>query len=130
MLSTSIAASQTTFPKLSADGSNWIVWKTRIQILIGAKKLAHILDEKVTRPTKPEPLTDTPTAAQTTAYETALEKFQEFDQADAEVKHFIVSTIPDSLLIKTINCVTASSLWKSICAEHETKTKRFAVEML
>ena len=38
-------------------------------------------------------------------------------------------TILDSLLIKTINCATVSSLWKAICAEHEAKTKRFAVEM-
>ena len=47
-----------------------------------------------------------------------------------KVKHFVVSMIPDSLLIKTINCATASSLWKAICAKHETKTKRFAIEML
>ena len=123
MLSTSVAASQTTIQKLSADGSNWIVWKTCIQILIGAKKLAHLLDENVTCPTKPELLTGTPSAAETTTYKAALEKFQEFDQSDAEVKHFIMLTIPDSLLIKTINCATASSLWKAICAEHETKTK-------
>ena len=130
MLSTSIAASQTTLPKLASDGSNWIVWKTRIQILIGAKKLAHLLDDTVTRPTKPDSLTSTPTAAVTTTYEATLEKYQEFTQSDAEVKHFIVSTIPDTLLIKTINSTTASSLWKAICSEHETKTKRFAVEML
>jgi hypothetical protein len=75
MLSTSIAASQTTLPKLATDGSNWIVWKTRIQILIGAKKLAHLLDDTVTRPTKPDPLTGTPTTAATTTYEAALEKY-------------------------------------------------------
>jgi len=130
MLSTSTAAHQTTLPKLASDGSNWIVWKTRIQILIGAKKLAHLLDDKITRPTKPEQPSGNPTAAETATYESALEKFQEFDQSDAEVKHFIVSTIPDTLLIKTLNCATASSLWKAICTEHETKTKRFAVEML
>jgi len=96
MLSASIATSQTTLPKLASDGSNWIVWKTRIQILIGVKKLAHLLDDKIICPTKPEPLTGTPNATDTAAYETALEKFQEFDQSDAEVKHFIVSTIPDT----------------------------------
>jgi hypothetical protein len=130
MLSTTVAASQTTFPKLASDGSNWIVWKTRIQILIGAKKLAHLLDEATVRPTKPEPLGDDATVVDTVDYEAALEEYQEFNQSDAEVKHFIVSTIPDSLLIKTMNCTTASGLWKAICAEQETKAKRFAVEVL
>jgi len=130
MLSTSIAASQTTLPKLASDGSNWIVWKTHIQILIGVKKLAHLLDDKVTHPTKLELFTGTPNATDTAAYETTIEKFQEFDQSDVEVKHFIMSTILDTLLIKTINCATASSLWKAICTEHKMKTKWFAVEML
>ena len=124
------ATSQTSLPKLAADGSNWIVWKTRIQILIGAKKLAHVLTNSATPPTQPNPLGDAATADQIATFSANSEKYQEYLQSDAEVKHLIVSTIPDSLLIKTINSPTASSLWKAICAEHETKTKRFAVEML
>ena len=131
MLSTSsTATSQTIVPKLKADGSNWIVWKTRIQILIEAKKLAHLLDDSIAPPAKPEPLGTEPTTAQTSKFTAASEEYQEFRQNNAQVKHFIVSTIPDTLLIKTINCSTANDLWKVVCAEHETKTKRFAVEML
>jgi len=131
MLPTSFAASPTTtIPKLASDGSNWIVWKTRTQILIGAKKLARLLDEATVRPTAPTPLTDKSSATETAAYETALEKCLEFDQSDMEAKHIIVSTIPDSLLIETAKCTTASSLWKAICVEHENKTKFFVVEML
>ena len=130
MLSTTFAASHPTLPKLALDGSNWIVWKTRIQILIGAKKLAHILDDSATPPTKPEPLANATNAAAIAIFEGKLEKYQEFAQSDAEVKNFIVSTIPDTLLIKTVNCPTVNSLWKAICAEHEMKTKLFAVEML
>jgi len=131
MLPTSLAASsQASIPKLASDGSNWIVWKTRITILIGAKKLARLLDEATVRPPMPKTLGDKPSATETAAYETALEKCLEFDQSDMEVKHIIVSTIPDSLLIGTAKCTTASSLWKAICVEHENKTKRFVVEML
>ncbi|KAF9779326.1 hypothetical protein BJ322DRAFT_989712, partial [Thelephora terrestris] len=117
MSSTSYPATSqttTTIPKLAVNGSNWIVWKNRTLILIHAKKLSHLLDDSVARPVKPEPLGDNPTTEETDTFATASEKYQEFDQSDAEVKHFITSTIPDSLFIKTINCTTASSLWKVI----------------
>ena len=42
LFTSSLATFQTTLPKLTIDGSNWIVWKTRIQILIRTKKLAHM----------------------------------------------------------------------------------------
>jgi len=129
MLSNSITTSQTNFPKLASDGSNWIVWKTRAQIYIGARKLARLLDEATVQPTKPDPLGDKPSTTETTAYETALEKYQEFNQSDMGVRDFLVSAIPDSLVIRTGKCTTASSLWKAICVEHEKKTKRFITEM-
>ena len=130
MLSTSLATSQTTIPKLLSDGSNWIVWKTRIELLLGARKLAHLLDETTVRPTTPEPLGDKPSATQTADYEAALEKCQEFDRSNLEAKHCIAQTIPDFLVIETRNCATAGKLWKTLCAEHEKKTKRFVIEML
>ena len=102
MLSTSIATSQTTIQKLSANGSNWIFWKTHIQILIRVKKLAHLLDKNVTCLTKLEPLTGTPSAAETTTYKAALEKFQEFDQSDAKVTHGSVKKMPTEL-VKTLS---------------------------
>ena len=125
MLSTSFAASRNTLPKLAADGSNWIVWKTRIQILITAKNLAHILDDSDTPPAKPKPPADDATVAELAEYDAASEKFREFHQSDAKVKHFIVSTIHDSL-IKTASQTTASGLWKAVCAEYEKKARNFA----
>ena len=105
MLSTTIATSQTTVPKLAADGSNWIVWKARIQVLIGAKKLAHLLDDSVVVPAKPEPLTTGAKDTEVATHEAASEKYQEHQQSNAEVKHLIASTILDTLLIKTLNCI-------------------------
>ena len=60
MLSTQTSTSLTsTLPKLAADGSNWIIWKTRMQVFLGAKKILTHLDATITPPTKPQPLTDT-----------------------------------------------------------------------
>ena len=72
-----------------------------------------MLDDFVAPPTKPEPLGEIPSAEETIAFNAAFEKHQEFTQSDMEVEHFTVSTIPDPLLIKTINCPIARSLWKT-----------------
>lgn len=130
MLTSSIlATSQTTIPKLAADGLNWIIWKNRIQTLIEAKKLDSILDDSVTPPPKPEPLGASATTAETAKFTAAHEKHQDFKYSNAEVRHLIMSTIPDTLLIKVINCTSTRDMWKAICTEHESKTTHFTIEM-
>ena len=42
--------------KLASDGSNWIIWKTRIQVFLGAKKLAHVIDKSASLPEAPTDL--------------------------------------------------------------------------
>ena len=101
MLSSSTAASQNVLPKLLSDGSNWILWKARIRIYIGSKKLAHLLDETTVRPTKPEPLGNNPTDDAHVTYDTVLEKYQEFTHSDLEVQNIIVLTIPNTLFINS-----------------------------
>jgi hypothetical protein len=130
MLASSIlATSQTTIPKLTADRSNWILWKNRIQILIEAKKLDYIMDDSVALPPKPEPLGETATTAATAKFTAAYEKHKDFRHSDAEVRHFIISTLPDILQIKVINCTSAREMWKIICTDHESKTTCFTLEM-
>ena len=115
MLSTQTSTSLTsTLPKLAADGSNWIIWKTRMQVFIGAKKILTHLDSLATPPTKPQPLADTAGDDETKKHEKESEKYTEWTQEDTEAKHYIISTIPDSLLVKTINCTSAGELWKAI----------------
>ena len=131
MLSTSYPTShQQHLPKLAADGSNWIIYKGRVKIYATMKKLGHLLEGTAAPPTKPEPPNNSATATEVTVYESALEKFEEFIWQNAEIQHVLMSTIPETLMIKTINLPTASDQWKVICAEHESKTKRFAVEMI
>jgi len=108
MLSTTLAEFQTTFPVLAYDGSNWIIWKHRIQILLGAVRLDHIIDDSTVPPSKPEPLADTTTVAEVAAFNTASEKYSGFKM------HLIVSAISDDVLIKNIRHTTGRSLWKAI----------------
>ena len=131
MLPTSTSTTlNSTLPKLAADGSNWIIWKTRMQVFLGAKKFAQYLDGSTTSPTKPQPLDSSAKEDVVKKYEKENETYLEWTQADTEAKHYIFSTIPDSLLVKTINCATSADLWKAICTEHEGKTKMFRMEMI
>ena len=63
-------------------------------------------------------------------YEKEKEKYLEWLKADTEARHYIASTIPDSLLVKTINHKTSTDLWNAICLEHEGKTHVFRMEMI
>ena len=131
MLSTSTSSAlHSTLPKLAADGSNWIIWKTQMQVFLGAKKFAQYLDASFSALTKPEPLANNVGVEAIKEYEGTNEKYLEWIQADTEAKHYIFLTIPDTLLVKTINCATSMDLWKTIYVEHEGKTKMFRMEMI
>lgn len=106
-------------PELAADGSNWIVWKTRIQVFLGANRLAQHLDHSTPPPVKPQPLTDGAKEDAIQEHEKQTEKYLEWMRADAEAMHYIIQTIPDSILVKVIRFATSKDLWKAICTELE-----------
>ena len=63
-------------------------------------------------------------------HEKKSKQYTKWCQEDTEAKHYIFSTIPDSLIVKTINCKDVKDLWKIICKEHEDKMKIFRMEMI
>ena len=130
MLSATTSTMHSTLLKLAPDGSNWIIWKTRMQVFLGAKKLAHLIDKSASPPQEPPALAQGAKDADIKDHEEKTEKVTEWRQADTEVQHYIISTIPDSLLIKTMSHTTAKDIWQAICAEHEGKTKTFQMEMI
>ena len=77
----------------------------------------------MTSPAKPKPLDSSAKEKAVKKYENENETYMEWTQANTEAKHYIFSMILDSLLVKTINCVTSVDLWKAICTEHKGKTK-------
>ena len=101
-----------------------------MQVFLGAKKFSTHLDESTTPPVKPEPLEASAKDEAKEKHEKQSEKYVEWCQEDTEAKHYIFSTIPDSLIVKTINCTSVKDLWKAICKEHEDKTKVFRMEMI
>ena len=131
MLSTTFSTSlASTLPKLTTDRSNWIIWKTRMQVFLGAKKIITHLDTSATPPKEPQPPASGATNDEIKTYQKEKEKCTVWTQEDTEAKHYIISTIPNSLLIKRINCKTTQELWKTICTEHEDKANIFCMEMI
>jgi hypothetical protein len=117
-------------PNLEHRGSNWVVWKHRIQTLIEAKWLAHHLDHSTPPPPKPGALVEGATGEDTKIYDKAVISWKEWRQADLEVRHYIISTIPDALVIKTLNATPTKALWEAIIQECEIMSKPYQAEVL
>jgi len=78
MLSTSTSSTlHSMLPKLAADGSNWIIWKTRMQVFLGVKKFTQYLNTSSSALTKPELLADDVGEEVVKKYEGTNEKYLE-----------------------------------------------------
>jgi hypothetical protein len=78
MSSSTSTTLHTTLPKLAIDGSNWLVWKTRMEGFLSLRKFANHLDDSTIPPPKPEPLADNSGDEATKAFEIANEKYQDW----------------------------------------------------
>ena len=94
-----------------------------MQAFLGAKKFSKYLDSSTPTLTKPAPLADDANDNVVKVHEKATETYWEWSQVNTEAKHYILSTIPDRLVIKMISCTSIKELWDAICVEHESKTK-------
>lgn len=115
-------------PKLASDGSNWIIYKTRVSSAISAKGLNRFLTGTAQVP-KDIPKFETPTPDQEIEVEAALVLKDKYETSQAEARNIILSSIPDSLAFKVIKTTTAKEMWDVVCQEHEGKTDMFAIEI-
>jgi len=120
----------TLLPKLDRDGANWLIWKHRTQMFLTAKKLSHHLDHSTPPPPEPSELKSGASADETQAHEQAIANWNEWKQQDSEVKFYIESGIPDTLLVKVLNSTSAKVLWETILSDHQTRSETYQAEML
>ena len=95
-----------------------------------AMTLTHHIEPSFIPPPEPSPLLDQATADEKMAHEAATMCWSKWKQTDSEVKFYIESGIPDSLLMKVINVTTAKDLWNLILSEHQSHSETFQAEML
>ncbi|THH13989.1 hypothetical protein EW146_g6290 [Bondarzewia mesenterica] len=113
-------------PKLASDGSNWVMYKTRLENAIKARGLVRHLTGSITRPANPEAYEEdyTPSLREILECDAAEQKVAKFEQDEASVKQQIFSTITDSLLLRlqSENHTTTKDLWGAISKEYEQKS--------
>jgi hypothetical protein len=92
-----------TVPVLEPDGSNWVVWKTRVEFAMAAKGTFGHLDNTVPRPTEAEP----------------LKKWQE---KEFLARWQLTRAIKDVTLQKIVTKSAVHEMWTAIKTEFETKS--------
>lgn len=118
-------------PKLEVDGSNWVVYKDRLQWAADARGYLFHLDGTHSVPTAPPAPADpaAPTPAETAALATYNTALAEWTKGEAIVKQMIASTIPDSLFMKVRTETTALALWTSLANEFQGKSHMVVVDL-
>ncbi|KAH7903098.1 hypothetical protein BJ138DRAFT_1021149, partial [Hygrophoropsis aurantiaca] len=116
-------------PKLNADGSNWVIYKDRLQWSANARGLLGHINGKKTKPVSPNTASGTPTAAEQKLIDEYKKALEEWETRDAIVKQQIAGTIPDSLFIRIRALETASEIWATLTNEFENRSRIVTVEL-
>jgi transposase InsO family protein len=118
-------------PKLSDNGSNWIVYKSRILATIKARGLGRYIRGAALIPDPPPtfPSGHVHTADEKAKIEAALVKIDEYEAKEEEARAIILSTISEDLHVKVISALTTKEMWDAVCEEHEGKTEIFQMDM-
>src|ERR1700723_3796282 len=114
--------------KLAFNGSNWIIYKARLEAILEAKGLSHHLKGTAKKPSIPT-LGAAPTAAEQTAYDEAVEKEDKFITKRGEAKILILSTTPESMQIRIITLSNPKEMWDKVCAEYEKRAPMHQIEL-
>ena len=115
--------------KLAPNGSNWIMYKSRMLTAIGARGLTRFLNGGVVVPTIPTPPGASALKEDVEKYEVALTKFDEHTMKEQEGRNMILTTIPDSVHLRVLGEMTMQGVWKKVTEEFEGKTDAFQMEL-
>jgi hypothetical protein len=89
--------------KLNTTGENWPTWKTKLEHALGTKQLKKHLYGTALSPmdlvSKHSPVWTPTTAAEEQKVEDYEKALEGWDTKDCAVKHYISSSIPDTLYI-------------------------------
>src|SRR5438445_4796649 len=119
-------------PGLKADGSNWIMYKTRLIWALERKGLSGYLTGTNPCPLDPQNGRDaswSPTAAEQIAINQYPDKAAKWEKDNGYIKSLIGPTLPDSLLMKVFREATAKGIWDFLVAEFEGRSHIVVLEL-
>jgi hypothetical protein len=100
-------------PKLEADGTNWVTFKTRLDWALADKEVNGHLNGSAPKPeskpgdVKPPDFDD---------------KLAEWEKHERKARNLLAQRIPDSTLRKILHKKTVAEMWKTISTDFESKT--------
>ncbi|KIK79906.1 hypothetical protein PAXRUDRAFT_56004, partial [Paxillus rubicundulus Ve08.2h10] len=113
-------------PKLDATRKNWLTWKVKLEHALGAKRLKGYLNGTVLMPTHPAEWhlpawipTMTAEELEVADYERA---FKSWDEKDCMVKHYIGSSIPNTLFIHLHSKTTGTKYFEALCKQFKSQS--------
>src|ERR1700761_542251 len=113
--------------KLKDDGSNWVLYRTRIYAAIVSQKgLRRILDGTAKAPVKPEKAQEEVEASALQAYEEELEKYEEaYDlwiERQATVTTALLASIPERYQTRLVMFKMAKEMWDELVRNFEKQS--------
>lgn len=105
-------------PKLDASGKEWTTWKLRLQLVVASRGLSGYLNGMKAKPIDPATGKSVGWMATTSDEIAAVEAYEKnlptWFEKDLKVKHIIVGTIPNSLLIHLVNKDTSFEYYNTL----------------
>ncbi|KIJ11041.1 hypothetical protein PAXINDRAFT_39912, partial [Paxillus involutus ATCC 200175] len=105
-------------PKLDTTGKNWPTWKVKLKHALGVKRLKGYLNGTVLMPMHPAEQHSPAWIPTTTAEELEVadyeRAFESWDKKDCMVKHYIGSSIPNTLFIHLHSKSTGAKYFEAL----------------
>ncbi|KAH9986121.1 hypothetical protein BJV77DRAFT_921951, partial [Russula vinacea] len=99
-------------PKLAADGSNWGSYRDSMVFMLGVFDLDdHLTDGEVPK-----------SGAEVETVDEAEATFR-WERDDASVKHYIASSIPNSVFILVKGGTRAKDVWHNLSTQFESQSR-------
>jgi len=117
---------------LKADGSNWINYKSRIELAVEAKGLPGYLSGTKGLPPNPREGKDdtwTPNEKEKRLIDEYDKVLPEWKQENTKVKQIIAVSLPETLYLKFRTLDSAHSLWEALASEFEQHSGIVAIEL-
>jgi len=119
-------------PMLKADGSNWIIYKSQIELAAEAQGLHGYLIGTKVLPRHPQTGKDdtwTPNKDEQKLIDEYDKAEPEWTKENAKVKQIIAASTPDMLYLKFHSLGSAHSLWEALASEFEQRSGVVAIEL-
>jgi transposase InsO family protein len=116
-------------PKLSIDGTNWIVFRDRFSFAADAAGLARHINGSGKAPAVLAALSTTPSKTEKETWDANQKEWKEWTQGEAVMKQAIAGSIPDSLFIQVGKQTTAKGMWDAVKSDREKRSRMVQIEM-